>query len=163
MIDDEESELGDLPDLDWGGNDIDVSSVNLAKEMKEAATLKVEMDDLAVKHAAVKERLKEVLKVLRKTLEALNIDKLNGEGWMFYKRKHLTATKPVTLQEKKELFQFLQKEGIFLEMASVDSKTLNKLIKIYSERAEKEGNFDFTLPGVRKPVEYFSLEMRRGK
>jgi hypothetical protein len=68
---------------------------------------------------------------------------------------------PKTLEEKKALFEYLKEKGIFFEMASVNSQTLNSFYKAEMEEAAKQGNTDFSIPGVGEPNHQRTLSIRK--
>lgn len=101
-------------------------------------------------------------KILR-AIEASGIGSLKAHGWTFYKKDETSVKTPKTIEEKQELFEFLRERGIFDEMVSVNSKTLNTLYKNLSEEAADQGILEFVMPGVGAPTTYTTLEMRRSK
>lgn len=97
-----------------------------------------------------------------RTLDLMDIDSVRAHGFLFFKERKTSVTTPKTPEEKEQLFEFLQQRGIFLEMASVNSQTLNSLYKSLAEEAAEKGVLDFRMPGVGEPTEYISLKMRKG-
>jgi len=89
------------------------------------------------------------------------MDSVKAHGFLFYKQTSTSVTTPKTSEEKQALFEFLQSKGIFLEIASVNSQTLNSFYKSLAAEAEEQGNYDFKMPGVGEPTTYTSLKLRR--
>jgi len=58
---------------------------------------------------------------------------------------------PKTLEEKAALFAYLKEIGMYDELVSVNSTTLNSLYKSKLEEAQAQGQDDFVLPGVGEP------------
>lgn len=134
---------------------------DLAALTKEAADLKLELEQAEAVVSKVKERYNAVTNTILKTLELMDMDSVKAHGFLFYKQTSTSVTTPKTAEEKEALFKFLADKGIFLEIASVNSQTLNSLYKSLAAEAADEGNYDFKIPGVGEPTSYTSLKLRR--
>lgn len=123
------------------------------------------LDDLITKEEASIKRQKEELQVLRatilRTLDLMGIDSVKMHGLLFYKENKTSVATPKTLEDKKALFDFLESQGIFLEIVSVNSQTLNSLYKSLAEKALEGGDLDFKLPGVAEPTTFTNLKTRK--
>lgn len=128
---------------------------------QDAAMLREQIAELEMALKEQKERLEKVSKVILRTLELMEIDSIKSHGCLFFKEMRSSVTTPKTPEDKELLFKFLQEKGIFLEIASVNSMTLNSLYKSLADDAAKEGVLDFKLPGVAEPVSYTNLKIRR--
>lgn len=127
------------------------------------AELKEEVDRLAVDIKIKEDELNELKVILQRYLENAGLDSLKAHGLNFYLETKVSVKTPKTDEQKRELFQFLMDEGIFYEMASVHSASLNSLYQDYAERALEEGNLDFRLPGVDEPTPYTQIKIRKTK
>ena len=94
-------------------------------------------------------------------LEALEIDSVKAHGFNFYKEESMSVKTPKTLEEKEEFFNYLRSQGVFNELVSVNSRTLNSFYKSMAEKAAEDGVLDFKMPGIEEPVPYTKLKMRR--
>lgn len=128
---------------------------------KELAELWLELDDIEQVKKAKEARYKELAATLKSTLELLDVEKLEAHGFLFYKKNSTSVKLPETMEQKQALFEYLRTLGLFDEIVSVNSRTLNKLYKDQAELAAKEGNFDFKIPGVGEPTSFTTLELRR--
>lgn len=128
---------------------------------KEAAELKEEIAKLEADVKSKKEKFGKLSGTILKTLELMEIDSVRAHGFLFFKELKSSVTTPKTPEDKKELFDFLQEKGIFLEMVSINSMTLNSLYKSLADEAAKEGVLDFKMPGVPEPTTYTNLKLRR--
>jgi len=126
-----------------------------------ASELKKKLDDYEKALKTVKDQYNAVTDTILKTLELMDMDSVKAHGFLFYKQTSTSVTTPKTSEEKQALFEFLQSKGIFLEIASVNSQTLNSLYKSLAAEAEEQGNYDFKMPGVGEPTTYTSLKLRR--
>ncbi len=116
------------------------------------------------KQRAVIETIEERLekeKEIRSDLEAKALKKLeqegtdqckvNGLGTIFIKT--LTSVKiPREPGAKKEFYDYLKARGVFEEIVSINSATLNALYKDGLEEAIKAGNDKWKLPGIEAPT-----------
>jgi hypothetical protein len=70
---------------------------------------------------------------------------------------------PKDLESKKMFFAYLENKGVFDELISVNSNTLNSWAQAEIDAAEEAGNFDFQLPGLEKSEPRVSFTMVQSK
>lgn len=71
---------------------------------------------------------------------------------------------PKTPQDKEAFYGYLKDKGVFDEMISVNSNTLNSYYKREREIAREEGHaLDFKIPGISEPSTSTTLRMTKGK
>lgn len=68
---------------------------------------------------------------------------------------------PKTNEEKEALFNWLKEKGLYMEVVSVNSQTLQRLYKDEKAAAEERGELFFRLPGVGDPVVNQFLSFRK--
>lgn len=68
---------------------------------------------------------------------------------------------PKGLTEKEEFFSYLRDKGIFTEMVSVHSQTLNSWYKTEFENYANSGKIGFKIPGLEEPTVRESLSIRK--
>ena len=68
---------------------------------------------------------------------------------------------PRTAEDRAAFFGYLKERGIFDQMISVNSKTLNSFAKEEFLVSVKEGNVDFKIPGLAEPALSTSIKMKR--
>lgn len=71
-------------------------------------------------------------------------------------------TTPKTDKDKKAFFDYLEKKGLFLQYASVNSNSLNSFYRAEFEAAKERGEMDFNIPGLGAPSIYETVGFRRG-
>lgn len=144
----------------------EVDYETLSKELKEltfeASVLKLETEKLEGELKSKKAKLESINQTLLRTLELLELDTIKAHGFTFFKETRVTVTTPKTLEEKTLLFDFLKEKGLFMQLASVNSQSLNALYKSLSSEALESGEIDFDMAGL-KTSEYTSLKMRKAK
>lgn len=137
-------------------------TVQLNELALQIATFKNEISDLEAQTNVKKEKYQELCDLMLKTLDLADIDSMKAHGYLFYKETKSSVTTPKTVEEKNLLFEFLKEKGIFMEIVSVNSQTLNSLYKNLAQEAAMEGAIDFRLPGVEAPKLYTTLKLKKG-
>jgi len=66
----------------------------------------------------------------------------------------------VKITDKPALFEYLKKEGIFEDLATINFQTLNAFYKERAEKAYNESDFSFKLDGVSEPTLFTTIQMR---
>ena len=92
-----------------------------------------------------------------KKLEVKVMDLLENEGMAKYQTKSGTFTwrysssfkTPKTPEEKDAFFGYLKDKGVFDQMISVNSKTMNSYLKEQEEIYEESGGLEFKVPGIQ--------------
>lgn len=135
---------------------------DLQELCKQAACLRHEIEEIDAKRKSVSGQYDTVTAQILRTLELMEIDSIKAHGFLFYTERKTSVTTPKTMEDKQLLFQFLRERGVFDELVSVNSQTLNSFYKDCAEQALKEGVLEFIMPGVGRPNEYVSLKLRKG-
>lgn len=94
-------------------------------------------------------------------LELSGIESLKINGHTFYTNTKESVRTPKTDEDKKLFFDYLKEKGLFDQMISINSQTLNSLYKSMSEEALEKGIVDFRLPGIDEPTIYKQLRIRK--
>ena len=123
--------------------------------------MKIEIDSREADLKITKEEFEKLSNVILKMLELSELDSVRAHGFLFFKENKTSVPVPKTIEEKKALFAFLEERGLFLEMVSVHSQTLNSLYKSLSDEALKNGILDFKIPGVGEATNFIKLKLRR--
>lgn len=123
------------------------------------------VDDLAGKravHVAAKARLSQLAEQVdaaeqkvKRMLEAAGLERFDGNSIVVRLRERTTVKIPKDLGEKQALFSYLRERGIFEEMISVHSATLNSWYRSECEELEASGKVP-EVPGL-KPSSYVDL------
>lgn len=69
---------------------------------------------------------------------------------------------PKTPEAKAQFFDYLKEKGIFEDLISVNSKTLNAFYKQELQIAQEAGAVDFKIPGLDEPFYKQSLSFKKG-
>jgi len=131
-----------------------------------------ELVKLRTEHALKEREAKDIKAVfnekqekLKSKLEALEMDSYKGKAGSFSFRMKEGFRVPKDMEAKKQFFSFLQEKGVFDELVSVNSQTLNSWAQAEIESALDAGNFDFQIPGLEKssPIPKYSLTQGKGQ
>ena len=160
LIEEMEWDLLDEPESD---SDSLVAQEDLRKLCAKAAEYKDQIDALEAQVEALKKPYNEVLGFIQSTLELLEIENLSAQGYKFTLKTESSVKTPKTVEEKKAFFDYLESIGLFYEIVSVNSKTLQSTYKSLAEQALKDGVLDFRLPGIPPATEFNVLKVRKEK
>jgi len=95
------------------------------------------------------------------TLEALGKTSYPVSGFgTVYIQDRFQVKMPTTPEGKSLLFKWLNKKGVLWDYATVHHQSLNSLYKEEFDNAVREGNENFTLPGVGEPTSYKTLAVK---
>lgn len=160
----------EMENLDWDLiKDPDLEERQLASQAElkklciDAATYKNEIDYLEDKIEILKKPYNEILEQIQKTLEFLEIENLSAQGYKFSLKRESSVKTPKTIEEKRAFFNYLESIGMFYELATVNSRTLQSTYKALAEQALKDGILDFQVPGISPATEYNVLKVKKEK
>lgn len=153
---------------------------DVEKDVQEAMTAQVtvaQLEELSQAIAAQREACdmaEQVKKAENKKLDDLEkkmMGLLNTAGKLNYHSNVGTISittresvrLPQTMEEKMAFFDYLKSKGIFEEMVSVHSATLNSFYKTEKELAAERGELVFSLPGIGEPSRQEILSFRKAK
>jgi effector-binding domain-containing protein len=140
----------------------EVVDSELSSLLRKASELRVMLDEIEREKKALNERYDAMSIEILKYLELADIENIKAHGYLFYKQTKTSVAVPKTIDEKKELFKFLEDKNIFYETVSVNCQTLNSLYKTYAEEALQGGILELQMPGVGAPKSFTTLKIRRG-
>jgi hypothetical protein len=83
-------------------------------------------------------------------MEQLDLDKFSTKKGTFSFKYDESFKTPKTPEDRKAFFDFLKDKGVYDEMVTVNSRTLNSWAKQEVAAAEDEGDFDYQIPGLTK-------------
>lgn len=94
-------------------------------------------------------------------LEGLGLDKFHTASGTFSYTYSETWRVPKTPEQREAFFNYLKEKGIYDEMVSVNSNSLNSFAKTEEQNALDEGNFDFRIPGLEKSAPVIKPILRK--
>jgi hypothetical protein len=123
-----------------------------AREAKEV--VKKEMAELEVIIDRLEGKLLEVMK-------SQGLSQLKGDFGTISIKNTKSIASPASLEDKLQLFEYLRGQGIFEEMVSVNSRTLNSWANKEIEAKEQQGIFGWAPPGLKPAMDFQSLSVRK--
>ncbi len=119
--------------------------------------------DLEEEVAKLKAGLVEMQSKMISTLERFGRSNYTvpGEG-MLIKSQRSTVTLPKTPEDKSAFYQYLKDRGIFEQLISVNSNTLNSFYNREADIAAEEGrSIGFSIPGIAPATTIVTLKTRK--
>lgn len=123
---------------------------------------KLECDEL---DKIAKEKSKELEEIKSKVLaymDANELERFSVKGFGNISIMNRSSVKVPTGDERQVFFNSLRERGIFDDMVTVNSATLNAWYNQELEIAIAAGNIDFKIPGIVEPKIYKTLTLRKG-
>lgn len=128
----------------------------------EYANLREKKENLNRQIKDVNDEMDEIETKFLGYLEEAELDSFDGAKGKVSIVNHFSVRVPQSVEEKKIFAKFLEKEkGVFWEMMSFNSRTINSFYKQEMEYAANEGNTDFKIPGLGEPTHQKTLSFRR--
>lgn len=86
---------------------------------------------------------------------------VSGRGTVFTVDR-FSVSVPKDGEGRQAFFEYLKERGIFDELITVNSQTLNAFYKRCLEEAMEKGDVDFKVPGIEEPKHYCTIGLRKG-
>lgn len=156
--------MNDSQEQAWGTEEApQADQVTLAMMEDLAAQgfkLRERLKELADEEKAVQESLREVKGKLLTYLAHFQLPKYQSKLGTVYTKKTYSVRVPKDESARNEFFGFLKAEGIFDELITVNSRTLNSL---YNERLEqaKDAGESFAMPGIEPPTMFEDVQFKK--
>ncbi len=122
-----------------------------------------EIDELKKGVKVQEEALEQLERKIATVLEAHERQSFQSSRGTVYFHETTSFKLPEGQDNKALFFQHLKEKGIFEDMVSVHSKTLNTYCKKELEAALEDGNVTFKIPGISEPVTIKDVRFRKGK
>jgi hypothetical protein len=152
-------------EMDFGmGEAVEVPSVTVSQldELCEKfADLKKEADEL---DDILKEKNEKVKEIGTQIINFLN--EFKKPSWKtsrgnFIISNRFTVPTPKSPEDKQAFFNYLKQKGIFEDMVTVHSQTLNGYYRQEMDAALDAGDVNFSIPGIEEPKYVQTLSMRK--
>jgi hypothetical protein len=109
------------------------------------------------------ETLTELESKILNTLEANKLDNFRTPRGLVSVTHRFSVKTPKTPEARQEFFNYLRERGLFEDMITVNSQTLNSFFRAEQEAALDRGDVDFKMPGIEEASMVKTLSMRKGK
>jgi ATP-dependent Lon protease len=141
-----------------------VSVQELENDIEQMFNLRMEKEQKEAEAKAINEQLTEIQNKVMGKLESLELTSYKAKAGTFSFSMREGFRVPKDLENKKKFLDYLKDKGIFDEMITVNSQTLNSWAKAEIEAALERNEFDYQVPGLEKaqPVPSFKMTQSRG-
>lgn len=144
-------------------NNVDISVQRLNQMVEQLAQLRAEEETLDLERKKLQMKLDALEGQLMEILEEQGMSSFTAPSGLINLVHKSSVTTPKTLEQKRSLFKYLSDRGVFEELVSVNSQTLNSFYRAEEAMALERGEFDFSLPGVGQPSVRNQLRFTRKK
>lgn len=107
---------------------------------------------------------KALLDLELKFLEALREvgkDSYKSNVGTLYSIHKVTYRVPKTPEQRQAFFDYLKEKGVYQDLVTVNSQTLNSFAREQFELAKSSGDENFEIPGLESPEVYETLGFRK--
>lgn len=125
--------------------------------------LRREEDEVRKIHKNATSKTEEAEARMLAMLEASNLKNFRSDDGLVSVGYRTSVRTPKTPEDRKALFDYLQKIGVYDQMITVNSQTLNSFYKEELEKAKEAGADDFEIPGLNEVTIAPILSFRRSK
>lgn len=141
-----------------------MSEVSVKELEKQVALIREKKDELAeikAKQSTINQELYRLEQEAMALLESCEKVNYKGEDGTIYMQTIKSVKVPKDLESKKKLFDYIRSLGLYDELVSVNSQTLNALYRKEAEASEERGELMFKIPGLEDPTVSIKMGFRR--
>lgn len=148
----------------WGApEEAPLSQVGLAEMERlaeETRHLKTQIKASEGAIEAMKERIQEIAKRVQAALETHGLQDYQSKHGKFRRVTKFSVKVPKLPEERDAFFQYLREKGIFEELITVNSRTLNAFYNAEKAAAIESGADQFSMPGIGATTPYETVEFK---
>lgn len=127
-----------------------------------AFSLRREVDHYEDLANAKKAELTQLQLKMQALLEEAELDSFKSSEGTIYINERKSFKIPVEPENRAAFFEYLKSQGAYDALVSVNSQTLNKFCNEEMDRALKNGDVTFKIPGIGDPAIFREVRMRKG-
>jgi hypothetical protein len=94
-------------------------------------------------------------------LEAAGLERFDAPSCTVTSVGKLSVKVPKDHESREQFFSYLKQRGVFDDLITVNSQTLNAFYRQEAEIADNHGVLEFRIPGITEVTEYRDLHVRR--
>lgn len=155
----------EMEEMDFGmGQSVPIGETTLAELnsfCEKYKTLYDKAKEVKEELEALEESKKEYGTKIVNLLNEFKMPSIKNEFGNFIISNRFTVTTPKTPETKQAFFAYLQEKGIFEDMVSVNSQTLNAYYRTEMDQALERGEVDFSIPGIGEASMVQTLSLRK--
>lgn len=150
--------------MDWGQEEKELGATtikDLHLMIKQAFELKVKIDEIEALAEEQKTHLEKLKHKMSAVLGENNMTHFKSEYGAITRKAEYSVKIPKLEEQRNAFFEYLKKNGLFDQMITVNSRTLNSHVKEEREAALAKGIIDFSIPGIEPGVEIYRISMTK--
>ena len=157
----------DMPeerDSKWFEEEADLSKTDLAKFESfclEFFAQKTVVVGFEAQRKEANKLLGQMEKKLLSHLQENKIENYKSKKGTVYIQDYFSVKVPKDSENRSKFFGYLKDKGIFEDMITVHSRTLNSYYCEELDQAKERGDTDFSIPGIEEPRHIPKLKTRR--
>lgn len=129
--------------------------------VEELAEARAEQDRRRQALTEQTEKVDELEKRIISTLEAAEMDRLDAAGHYVLLGERTSVKTPKSNAERELFFEYLREKGVYEDLRTVNSQSLNAFYKSELELALGRGELDFSIPGITEVLVVPKLSLRK--
>jgi hypothetical protein len=129
--------------------------------VEELAEARAEQDRRRQALTEQTEKVDELEKRIISTLEAAEMDRLDAAGHYVLLGERTSVKTPKNNAERELFFEYLKEKGVYEDLRTVNSQSLNAFYKSELELALGRGELDFSIPGITEVLVVPKLSLRK--
>lgn len=129
--------------------------------VEELAEARAEQDQRRRALTEQTEKVYELEKRIISTLETAEMDRLDAAGYYVLLGERTSVKTPKNNAERELFFEYLREKGVYEDLRTVNSQSLNAFYKSELELALGRGELDFSIPGITEVLVVPKLSLRK--
>ena len=156
--------MNDEPNEAWGTeappNLDDVTLATMEDLANRGFELRKDIENNRKAEKALQDELRQVKGKLLSYLAHFGLNKYASKSGNVFTKKTFSVRVPKDDESRDQFFNFLKEEGIFGQLITVNSRTLNSLYNERLEQATEEGK-SFNMPGIEPPTMFEDVNFKK--
>ena len=141
----------------------DVKVNELEEICKKAFDLKEEIDGEALELKKKRSELEELKAKLENYLEAIEKTTYHSNFGNVTAARRMSVSFPKEPEAKAQFLNYLKEQGVYDDMISVNSQSLNSYFRQEMENAAETGHYNFIMPGIGEPRHSIDIRLNKKK
>lgn len=135
----------------------------LEKICKQFADKKAEIEVLETQVKSLKAEQEDLQQIISTHLDSLEKSSYDSAVGKVVAKDIFTVSSPKTPEAREKFFAYLKEKGVFDDLISINSKTLNAFYKAEKKIADENQQLEFNIPGLDEPYYKRTISLTRKK
>lgn len=138
----------------------EVSITDLKDRVDRLAILRADYQAEKSRLSGLNETIEDLEREITRIMETAGLERFDGEDVAVFLKEKTSVKVPRDNESRAAFFNYLREQGVFEEMISVNSQTLNSWWKQEVEALRLKGLPD-TVPGLDNVTTYYDISVRK--